>query len=82
MAPTWKSKVEGLKRKYVKKVFTMVGLLSISEGCSETPKNDEEIHKLVMVAVAQHDFVDLFIYEGNKRRNLVQSQISRVLENL
>ena len=29
-----------------------------------------------------HKFVDRFIYEGNKKRNLMQSQISRVLENV
>ena len=51
-----------------------------------TVEDDEETHELVMVAVAQdsaqHEFVNRFIYEGNKQRNLVQSQVSRVLENL
>ena len=29
-----------------------------------------------------YEFLDCFIYEGNKQSNLVQSQISRVLENV
>ena len=51
MAPTWKSKVEELKRKYVRGTFRNTSYLRKD---FTTVEDDEEIHKLVMVAVAQH----------------------------
>ena len=48
-----------------------------------TVEDDEEMHELVTVPVAQHmNLLTSYIYEGNTQRNLVQSRISKVLENL
>ena len=65
MAPTWKSKVEELKRKYVKKwyldpIYLPVSFRGTLRNISylrkdfTTVEDDEEIHELVMVAMAQH----------------------------
>ena len=95
MAPTWKLNVEELKRKYAKKYLPCLDLsylpvnfrgtfrnISCLRKDFTTVEDDQEIHELVMVPVAQHMNLLTALFTREINRNLVQSQISRVLENL